>query len=152
MYESCGCNITKYIDIAETDKINCTTLYRLHNEYVSDDDITIDELKKFRSWLATQLLKFDENNKEEQCHEMYTEEETHVLEYYKNGMYDLVVKYLSEFGQTDINLNTINTSSCGCAGNSNLSSLYNTSLSICDTLAIYRRNIYNTALFIMYHV
>lgn len=143
MCEDCGCNITKYIDIAETDKINCITLYKLHNEYVSDNDITIEELKKFRTWLATQLLKFDENNKEEQCHIMYTDEETHVLEYYKKGMYDLVVKYLSEFGKTDINLNMISMDTCGCAGSSNLSSLYNTSLTICDTLAIYRKNIYN---------
>lgn len=134
-------DIVPYIDIYETDKANCIVKYRMQNEYATDCNITIDELKKFRTWLATQLLRFDQDNLGNQSNIIYDNKETHVLEYYKNGMYDDVVKYLSVFGQSEVALSNIETSSCGC-GNNNLSSLYNSSLSTCDALFIYRKNIY----------
>lgn len=164
-------DITPYIDIYETDKVNCVTLYRIQNNYTTDCNITLDELKKFRTWLATQLLKFDQNNLGEQMYSMYSEETTHVLSYYANGMYNDIVKYLSIFGAPEASANITNVgcgcnsntslssfnksynsivkynmtlSKCGCTGGANLSPLYNSSLSNCNALEVYRKNIYDS--------
>lgn len=138
-----SCEIIPFIDVKETDKINSVIEFARKNNYATDDDITIDELKKFRTWLATQLLSFDINNKGEQLYELFDSDETYVLTYYKNGMYDNVIKYLNTFGKVDINIiNNITSSSCGC-GRTDLSSLYNMGISVCDPLLIYRKNIYN---------
>ena len=136
-------DIAPYIDIYETDKANCVTTYRMQNDYATDCNITLDELKKFRTWLAVQLLKFDQNNLGEQVYNIYNEEITHMLKYYANNMYDEIVKYLSIFGFSELTVNNINMSSCGCNASSNLSSLYNESHSSCDALFIYRKNLYN---------
>lgn len=130
----------RYVDKYETDNVNNIIKYRLKNQFTADSNITIDELKKFRTWLATQLLLFDTNNLGEQLNSIYSEEETHVLTYYKKGMYDDVIKYLSVFGSMENVLQNINSSSCGC--NADLSSLYNLSLTTCDPLSIYKKNIY----------
>lgn len=134
-------DILPYIDVYATDKANNIMTYRMQNNYVTDSNITLDEIKKFRTWLASQLLKFDQNNLEEQKFDIYSDNETHVLQYYAGGMYDNVIKYLSVFG-TQINTIDTITKSCGCSGSSNLSSLYNTSLTVCEPLSIYRKSIY----------
>lgn len=135
--------VLKYVDTIETDRINNTIEFRMKNSYSPDDDITVDELKIFRTWLAKELLKMDQTELGEQKKSSFTDIETHVLQYYANDMYDNTVKILTEFGSMKtISLNSIGTSSCGCHG-SNLSSLYNTELNTCDPLSIYKKNIYN---------
>lgn len=133
-------SIIPYIDQRETDRINSIMEYRLKNKYTPDDDITIDELKKFRTWLATELLAFDLNPFESPSYILFDESQTHVLSYYSNNMYDNTIKILSEFGNETVEYIEPGVTPCSCKG-SNLSSLYNTDLHICDPISIYRSNI-----------
>ena len=130
-----------YIDIYETDKANGVMKYRLLNDFAPDSNITIDELKKFRTWLATNLLTFDTNNVGEQINHIYNEDETHVLQYYKGGMYNDIIKVLTIFGGASVSYDVLGQSACGC--NTDLSSLYSSSLDVCDGISIYRKNVYN---------
>lgn len=134
--------VIEYVDSIETDRINSTVQFRMKNSYSPDDDITIDELKLFRSWLAKELLKMDQTELGEQKNSYLSDTDTHVLKYYADDMYDNTIKILSEFGQTQVSLGILDTTSCGCHG-SNLSSLYNTELNVCDPTEVYRKNIYN---------
>ena len=65
-------DLKAYIDEVETNKINDPKTYEHHNRYVCDPDITTDEVKKFRTWLAQQLLQNRTNNwKEERVFQYY---------------------------------------------------------------------------------
>jgi hypothetical protein len=66
----------------------------------------------------------------------------HILNYYANNMFNDTISVLTTFGKTDVKYSPLTVSTCGC-GNSDVSSLYNTSLSVCDPLSIYRKNVYN---------
>lgn len=135
--------IIPYIDVLETDKINSIRELRLKNQYVADNDITIDEIKKFRTWLATQLLDLDKTEFGIVKNILYNELEQHVLEYYQNGMYDNTIKILSQFPENYLQFQTINKTNCGCSHNSDLSSLYNDSINVCNPIELYKTNIYN---------
>lgn len=126
-----------YVDTNETERINDISKYILANSYVSDEDVDINELRRFRSWLAEQLLYFNAES-----YPLYTTEQTHVLEYYKNGMYNDVVKYLNIFG-TDSGITELtSTLSCGCCNTSaNIIGLNKDSL--CNALEIYKKNIHD---------
>ena len=132
--------LMEYVDECETDKINSTVEFRIRNKYVTDEDITIDEVRQFRTWLATELLKMDQTELGEPKHSKFTQTEEHVLKYYAAGAYDSTIKILVEFGSSDVTYIQGETG-CGC-GNSNLSSLYSTALApLCDPISIYRKNI-----------
>ena len=140
-----------YIDNVVTDQINNVTRYIEFNKFVPDD-ITIEDLKGFRTWIASTILNnFDitDTNIE------------HMLRYYANGMHDNVIDWLSVFGNAQVSLTTTQgyagsgvlnitrpitanaqTTSCGCSSG-NISSLYSQSLSQCDPIMIYRKNIYS---------
>lgn len=135
--------ILKYIDTVETDRINSVRDLRMKNKYVTDEDITLDEIKLFRTWLATEILMMDQSNTGDQRKIYLDDIETHVLEYYANNMYDSTIKVLSEFGSPTVSLLESKLSDCGCSHGSNLSSIYDTSLNVCDPVNIYRKNIYN---------
>lgn len=124
--------VLAYVDESSTALANSISKFIKANSFIPDDDITLDELKKFRSWLAENMLDmgdWDDNSK-------------HILEYYKNDMSDDVVKWLNYFGASEIGIYSSAISSvCGCSGNGNLSSLYNDSLINCDPLSVYRKNI-----------
>lgn len=126
--------ISDYVDSAETDKVNNINHLELINSYSPDEDITIDELRLFRSWLAKQLFHMSPNTTDFKV--------LHILNYYINDLYDNTVKILSDFGQTQVTVGPLDTSSCGCHG-SNISSLYNTEMTVCDPLSVYRKNVYN---------
>lgn len=152
------------IDWETTYKANSVVSYLAANKYTTDDDITIDELKKFRTWLATYLLAFDQDTQGKQQYKLYDDDVTHMLEYYKNEMYDSVIKYLSKFSdQTFTLVSTV--SSCGCnslgtVGGTVVKTLPHTNIqktscgcntatvsgnqivNACDPVAIYRKNIY----------
>lgn len=128
------------IDMDATIKANSIDSYKHYNKYTTDSTITLDEIKRFRPWLAYMLLQYP----------ILDNEVKHMLEYYNfddpinmngSGMYDEVIKQLSIFGKTDLNFNNISINSCGCSHNSNQLS-YNSSVNICDTISIYRKNIY----------
>ena len=132
--------IIRYIDVYETDKINSVVKYRLQNNFTSDNNVTIDELKKFRTWLATNLLMFDLDDLGNPINSLYNDHDTHILNYYKSGMYNDTVRILSIFGTNEAQATDLTTSTCGC--DNNWSNLYTTQVSACDPLYIYKHNIY----------
>lgn len=133
--------IIPFIDQIETDIINSTSNFRLKNQFTTDSDITIEEVKKFRTWLASTLLSLDQTEKGEQRNQLFDDIQTHVLSYYSNSMYDKTIQILSGFKPVP-NL-TVETSACGCTHSNNLSSLYNENIHICDSVSEYRKNLYN---------
>lgn len=133
MYDQ-SCNIIKYIDIEATEKANNNAKFHIENENSSDNDPDINELKNFRTWLATAML-------ERNIDGILDEMTVHMLEYYKGGMYNEVVKYLTLFNNYP-ELSQL-TSSCSCCEGTSLNSLYNTSINQCNPLTIYKKNIFN---------
>lgn len=122
-------NINRYIDANESDRANDVTKYLALNNF-TPSTITTEMLKKFRTWIATTILSFN----------TITDYETvHMLTYYKNGMYDDVVKALTAFGGQNIKP-SVTQSACGCNNNPVVQI---TGISACDPLAAYRLNIYN---------
>ena len=131
------------IDLEETNYINNIDKFKSLNKYTTDSDITIDEIKKFRPWLAYSLLQQG----------VITDDDIrHVLDYYNfddpanlngSGMYNDVIRHLNTFGNTYVlfgNQNQIKTS-CSC----NSTSQYNIntqSQRVCDVENIYRTNLY----------
>lgn len=123
-------DLKAYIDEVETNKINDPKTYEHHNRYVCDPDITTDEVKKFRTWLANQLLQNRTNNWKEE----------RVFQYYVGGMMDDTVRWFAETGNLQPT-NPITTTPCGCSGNAQLTNP--NSLRVCDPLLIYRESIRN---------
>lgn len=136
-------DIIEYIDMIETDLINSTKSYEMKNNYVPDSNITVDELKQFRTWLAKELLNLDSFEVGEgQKFILFNELEYHVLKYYANNMHDDTIKILSNFGSNPVTYDEYK-NNCGCGSGTNLSSLYNTQLTTCDPINIYRKNLYS---------
>ena len=183
--------MNRYIDLTETDKINSVDDLKLYNSYVPDVDIPTDELKRFRTWLATSLLdvnytfyKLTSDESTEEPSYIYVEysyptlderlnaveeetlpalptstdpevikiknmdvrdwsdTDTHVLQYYKNGMYDDTLRWTTTYGQTNVSIQTVGAvNSCGCGGSSNISSLYGDTLTVCDPVSLYKAGI-----------
>jgi hypothetical protein len=124
--------------------------YNYLNEFTPDSDITIDELKQFRSWLAGILL----------ANTPYIEEQsnpallTTMLTYYKQGMKDCTTDSLIGFqgwsdkseliiGGTSPTLPVIvQSSGCGCSGGVTRVNAP-VATTACDPLRIYRKSIYN---------
>lgn len=134
--------VLDYVDSEETTKANNISSELLSNQLTTDSDLTTAEVKKFRTWLASTLLTLDQDDEGTQLYSLFDEDVTHMIEYYAGGMYDDVVKWLEIFGDADLTLKTSTETSCGCCATSNLSSLYNSYLSGCDVVSIYRKNIY----------
>lgn len=131
----------EYIDTDATELANNISDYRTANEYVADDDIDLTKLRKFRSWLANEILLFNTSVDGSYLNH-YTANQTHMLEYYKGGMYNEVVKQLNEFGTENAFLTNPSVNGCGCCNN-NLSSIYNVGqANVCNALDIYRKNLH----------
>lgn len=126
-------DIVDYIDYPETEKINNINDFIIKNSYVSDEDITLDELKHFRTWLANELLLSE-------CR--FDDLVNHMIVYYASNMMDSTITALINFGSSNFFVNDISTNTCGCHQSSNLSSLYNTQGILCNPIDIYRTNIY----------
>lgn len=125
-------DIIDYIDMTETNNVNNISEFILKNKSVTDSLITLSEIKRFRYWLASSLLEiksdFDDMTK-------------HMLEFYKNDMYDSVIKYLDMFGGVDVSLSYESENVCGCCSGVTINEL-TTSLSNCNTINIYKNDIY----------
>lgn len=119
-----------YIDEVETNKINDPKTYEHHNRYVCDPDITTDEVKKFRTWLAQQLLQNRTNDWKEE----------RVFKYYVGGMMDDTVRWFAEINTNTNTFQPITTTPCGCG---QVSTQNPNSLRVCDPLLIYRESIRN---------
>lgn len=133
-----------YVDEDATDAANVIVNYQLYNKSVTDPDITVDELKDFRTWLAKSLLMFDRSEDGRRLYVLFDQKQTNVLEYYANNMYDEVVKRLTEMMSGSMtNTYNLDVHDCGCKS-LNMNNLQITSVSQCDPISQYRRYIYNT--------
>lgn len=126
-----------YIDQDGTDAANVINKFEMHNRYVVDTDITVDQLKVFRTWLALELLTLDANNRGEQMYDLFNNTQTYVLQYYASNMYDDVIKKLAEISSPSYS-ESPKKSGCGCSGIS--ASLISTNT--CDPILLYRKDIY----------
>ena len=129
-----------YIDQDATELANAIHDYKTANEYVADYDIDINKLRRFRSWLAGEILAFNTR-----IDGMYldnlTDNQIHMLEYYKNDMYNEVVKQLNIFG-TDNAFTLLSNTSSGCNCCNNTQYVLATS-NTCNGLDIYTKNIHS---------
>lgn len=131
----------EYIDHDATELANAVNDYHTANEYVADADIDITKLRKFRSWLANEILMFN-TSVDGNYLDNLSVNQIHMLEYYKGGMYNEVVKQLTVFGSD--NAFNIPASSTGCCSCNNVSGLYTlTNPYTCNALDIYTKNIHN---------
>lgn len=135
-------NIEAWVDVEGTEEANDINKFLVHNNFTSDSDITIDQIRKFRTWIAKTLLSFDQKSDGTQKNKLYSEDLTEVLDYYAHGMYNHCVKALSKLNNA-ISVDRITVGSCGCSHDTNLSGLYNEHLSTCDPLNAYRKYIYD---------
>ena len=133
--------VNAYIDITETERVNGINEFALANEYVVDSDLDSNKLRLFRSWLASELLFFNTSIDGQELGN-YSSEQVHMLEYYKNGLYNDIVKHLSIFGRDVIIEWNDNTKTCGSckAASDNLLSL--SGIITCDALEIYKKNLH----------
>ena len=134
----CDKSLAAWVDESETENINDVQKYICSNRHTTDPALTINDVKKFRNWIAKELLLMDQTTEGAQKYLLYSEEFTHVLEYYAQGMYDDVIKWLNKYGQfvTELNLNK---SSCGCIPKA--TDMNSAVLSVCDPINIYRQSI-----------
>lgn len=121
------------VDKSTTSRINSSELYKNLNKFVSDENITLDELKNFRSWLAENILNIKVD---------FAMGENELLTYYKDDMFDQVIKSLSLFASNSLPTVTyVNQKSCNCLTSNIKSNMMITNQ--CDAVSEYRRGIYN---------
>lgn len=141
--ECCMLNFSQiYIDHEETSLINDVNEYKILNTHSTDSDLDLNKIRNFRAWLANEILLY--NKKEDGTYlSKLSEPQIHMLEYYKNDMYNEVVKQLNIFG-IENNISFINKTGCSCCS-TNIAGLYNNLLtnSDCNALDIYSKNIHN---------
>ena len=126
-------SVLNLVDQSTTSRINSVELYKNLNKFVSDDEITLDELKNFRNWMAENLLEIRTN---------LLSGELEMLSYYKDDMFDQVIRSLSLFTtNTQPTVTYVNQKSCNCMTSNTKSNM--TITNQCDTVSEYRRGIYN---------
>lgn len=97
-----------YIDNEKTDKANDTTKYMYLNKYAVDDDITEDEVRCFRTWLAKSMLDLTPE---------LSDIQKVMLSFYANEMNDstcIAIGTMSKFKPTLYKGGSTFTASCGC--------------------------------------
>lgn len=132
--------VENYVDVKETDKINSVSEFILKNEQIPDIDITVAELKKFRRWLAETLLNMSDSMDDLNEEVKFTDETIHILQYYANDMYNDVVKYLTMFTNEVASIDNSTKSTCDCCSNDIM--FKTLPIYTCDSLDIYKKNIY----------
>lgn len=108
--------ISDFVDIDTTDRINSISKYVFFNGYAPDDDITVDMLRRFRTWLAEELLLFDDF-----LLEYFGDDKPQVvsmLNYYAHEMDDEVIEILGKFVNASVVYTTFpSVGTCGCGTN-----------------------------------
>lgn len=127
-------NISDFIDQSKTQTANSITVFEEANKFTTDSDITLDELKKFRTWLADMLYTLFSDSLDSITKEM--------LNYYREEMNDNTIEHLSYFANESEHdlISTTNTSTCGCQNNTQIFNQY--SISSCNPIYIYRKGVY----------
>lgn len=125
-----------YIDVKQTTVSNSVTTFLESNKFSTDENITIDELKRFRTWLADVLYNLLYSSLDSITKEM--------LNYYRGEMNDDTIEHLSYFANdTEHDLiSTTNLSSCGCQNHTQLLNNQYT-ISSCNPIYIYRKGVYD---------
>lgn len=118
------------IDDVETDNINSIGRCETLNGMSAGETLTVEQLKKFRTWLAKSLLEFNK----------FDEDEHEVVDYYAKGMYNTVVKSLSKIETNATLLELGPKGSCTVCSNNSIPTLGN--VTVCDPLQSYRDFIY----------
>jgi hypothetical protein len=135
-----NCNFMEtYVDLVETDNVNAINSYKIANAKVTDADIDISKLRKFRTWLAEEILTLSMDLNGNYLNNL-NEQQIHVLEYYKNNMYNDVVKHLNVFGFESLQPSMV-TTGCSCCNNTvyPIPGVPET----CNALNIYTNNLHN---------
>lgn len=122
------------IDIAETERINSTDKWEEYNKFSpSESDLTLDEVRLFRTWLADTLYTVLQHETDYKTLEM--------LNYYKKEMYDDTIKHLENFYVNPTSVLSAPTQhTCACQANS---ATFDLSVTACDSIASYRKALYN---------
>ena len=127
-------NISEFIDLSKTQIANSITVFEESNKFTTDSDITLDELKRFRTWLADMLYTLFNDSLDSITKEM--------LNYYREEMNDDTIDHLSYFanGTEHDLISTTNASSCGCQNNTQIFNQY--AISSCNPIYMYRKGVY----------
>lgn len=125
--------VRDFVDIESTHKANRIVSFVEANKFSSDSDITMDEIKRFRTWLAETLYRILADDEEYEVVEM--------LNYYKEEMNDETIKHLTHFPvNSSVEVITATaSSSCGCQ---NQASVDLGTLNACDPIYLYRKAVY----------
>lgn len=146
--------LAEYVDENDTEKVNAIYKYIEYNSFTPDKELTIEQIKMFRTWLATVLFNLLSKEPDVEKNTIA------MLNYYKNEMSDNVIDTLASFhvdmpkvgiytagvqGVTGINiLSHVKKSSCSCTHSSIAAMLAQpSSVTVCDPIAIYRRALYS---------
>ena len=146
--------LAEYVDENDTEKVNAIYKYIEYNSFTPDKELTLEQIKRFRTWLATVLFNLLSKEPDVEKNTIA------MLNYYKNEMNDSVIDTLASFhvdmpqvgiytagvqGVTGINvLSPVKKSSCSCTHSSIAAMLAQpSSVSVCDPIAIYRRALYS---------
>ena len=146
--------LAEYVDENDTEKVNAIYKYIEYNSFTPDKELTLEQIKMFRTWLATVLFNLLSKEPDVEKNTIA------MLNYYKNEMNDNVIDTLASFhvdmpqvgiynvgvqGVTGINiLSPVKKSSCSCTQSSTAALLAQpSSVSVCDPIAIYRKALYS---------
>lgn len=131
----------QFIDTEETEKINSVDHYRYLNQFTPDEDITIDEIKQFRTKVALLLKDF---------YKFHTPEQSLMVQminfYANNGTDDVINMLLNTMSMHSPSIITENLhNSCGCGSNNIISTVNFKNITQCDVyiIDIYTTSIYN---------
>lgn len=133
-------DLQAWVDDTETDLANSINIYNERNNHVTDAELTTDQVKKFRTWLAKRLLAMDAID-DKQLYRIFSQDTTEMLQYYANKMFDDTCRRLFKVSDA-ATYQSLQVGSCGC-GSSNASTLYGTNASLCEPLNLYKRYMYS---------
>lgn len=115
-------DVDLYIDYSETERLFNVNKYLNINKFVPVGEITMDDIRNFRSWMAGVFYDLSSEATGQ-----------HVWNFYKNSMWDEVCKWLC----LDIPTQQVQATLSGCGCNTSLHSLQVNGS--CDPLLEYRR-------------
>lgn len=126
-----------FIDIVNTEKCQSVGRWIGFNSFEPDEDITIEELKVFRTWLAAQLYNIFKSKTDIKDIDEH-EKTLSMLEYYANGMNDNATLLIEKFADSSYNVMP-KTNNCACTSSFDITT---TNVNSCDILMTYRNNMH----------